>query len=62
MKSTIRHPRDLSELPTSYFVVPAVLWSVVVAAALIGSPSHDVAGSQSAKAIASEVAVTVEGA
>lgn len=62
MNRTHRPPRDLSELPKSYFVVPAVIWSVVVAAALIGTPSNDVPGSQSAKANAPEVAVTVEGA
>lgn len=61
MKATMRHPHDLSEMPTSWFVVPAVLWSVAVAAALIGPPSNDVAGAQSARTNASE-AVTVEGA
>lgn len=59
MNRTTRHPRELSELPTSYLVVPAVIWSVVVAAALIGTPSNDVA-SQSAKT--NEVAASVEGA
>ena len=52
-------PKNLSEMPTSWFVVPAVLWSVFAAAALIGTQSNDVA-SQSART--NEVAVTVEGA
>jgi hypothetical protein len=55
-------PRNLSEMPTSWFVVPAVIWSVAVAAALVGPPSNDFAGAQSAHVNASEVAVTVEGA
>jgi hypothetical protein len=62
MKQLVRHPRDLSEMPTSWFVVPAVLWGVFVAAALIGTPSNDVAGSQTARTSAYEVAVPVEGA
>lgn len=62
MKQIVRHPRDLSEMPTSWFVVPGVLWAVFVAAALIGTPSNDFAGSQSAKAPAHEVAFPVEGA
>lgn len=55
-------PRNLSEMPRSWFVVPAVLWSVAVAAALIGTPSNDLAGAQSARTNASEVAVAIEGA
>lgn len=55
-------PRNLSEMPTSWFAVPAVIWSVAVAAALIGTPSDDFAGIQSARTNASEIVVTVEGA
>ncbi len=55
-------PRNLSEMPTSWFAVPAVIWSVAVAAALIGPPSNDFAGAQSARVDSNEVTVTVEGA
>lgn len=58
MDRTRRPPRDFSELPTAYFAVPALLWAVVLAAALIGAPSDGATGS----AATPVVATSVEGA
>ncbi len=57
MDRTHRPPRDFSELPTAWFAVPALLWAVVIAAALIGLPAD---GSEGPGVPA--VATSVEGA
>ncbi len=55
MDRTHRPPRDFSELPTAWFAVPALLWAVVIVAALLGAPSEGAAPFASTPAVATSV-------